>query len=229
MKKTFVLFCAVTLCSTIYSNEFIELLHDFDQEINTSLSKSQKLQLDYLHDQLAKLGDSLQIWTQNKQVQNLLEIMELAVFQSSLKTRDIFEQQIIQIFKQSNIDVYFNEDGLIEKIDTSSGIIHKFKGSTKKLKFHHTNNNASTHNALQKIKGANKTRKKLEKAWKERREAAKRAAEQAQEQRNLIKKHTESSLGEMVERRSKNIEHQKLQDQITNNAEINSTDFFNEF
>lgn len=199
MKKIFVFFLTIMLHCTTQSDELTRLWNDFDHEIRPALSNAQQLQLQYLSDELKKLKSVLQAWTGNKDILALLEMMELAVLQSSPETQTIFEEKIIQIFKQFNIPVYFNKNGLIEKINQITNLPHQAKHVSKKLNFHHTSTakpKSQKSKKPEKIKGANRTRKKLEKAWKERKEAEKRAAQEAELKRNALQKSKESTAAD---------------------------------
>ncbi len=188
MKQLYILL--IMLSNMIHSNsKLTHLWQDLDHEFATSsLTTSQKLQLEYLSDKLQRLSSTLQQWTQNKEVATLLEIMELAVLESTPKTQHYFKEKIIQLFKKFHINVYFSNNGLITKINDPAILKYSKKHSTK-LQFHAKSlANPIKISKPQKIKGANRTRKKLEKAWAERKKAEKLAAEMEQKKRNLEKK-----------------------------------------
>lgn len=194
MKKLSTILC-IMFYTCIQGNEITKLWRDIDHDLSSPLSTTEQLQLKYLFDKLQKFQkEALTEWTYNKNIEELLEIMELAVLQAPTKTRDVFKLKIIKIFKQFNINVYFTDQGLIEKTFQNSSTTNYQQNSTKKtskkLSFNHKSSGKlikKDSKKLEKIKGANRTRKKLEKAWRERKEAAKRTADLAQEKRNTKK------------------------------------------
>ncbi len=189
MKRWYTLL-AIILLHNIAHAEIFDFWNDLNHQTTLQLSELQNFQLAYLRDELQKNHTLVQTeWILNQDVRTLLEIMELSVQQSSAETQDLFKQKIIQIFKQFDIDVYFSNIGLIEKVNPTQNLVKKNGHISKKLKFHHSQTFKSIKSRPpQKIKGANRTRKKLEEAWKKRKEEAKRATTKEQQKRTVIEK-----------------------------------------
>ncbi|MBP6892162.1 hypothetical protein KBB68_01135 [Candidatus Babeliales bacterium] len=189
MKRLFSILTIFFLYNITHS-EIFNFWNDLNHQTTVQLSELQNFQLAYLHDELAKNYVMVQtVWILNPDVRTLLEIMELSVQQSSVETQNIFKKKIIKTFQNFHIDVYFTKTGLIEKIDSENKKFAQHHFLSKKLTFHHSKNYKSNNiRPPQKIKGANRTRKKLEEAWKKRKESAKNESLKAQEKRTALQK-----------------------------------------
>ena len=200
MKKIYTLFFVLFLHNITHA-EIFNFWDELNHQTTIHLSELQNFQLAYLHDELQKYQEAMQTeWILNQNVRTILEIMELSVQQSSPQTQTLFQQKIVQMFQNFNIDIYFTNDGLIKKINktaeqySNNSSERLTKHPSKKLTFHHHHAGKSQTKKSKtpdKIKGANRTRKKLEKAWKERKEAAQKQAQEAQRKRETLKKSKE--------------------------------------
>ena len=200
MKLFHILFLVLFLHNIVQAG-FFDFWNELNNGSSPQLSELQNFQLAYLRDELAKNSKVVQTeWILNENVRTILEMIELCVQQSSAKTQELFEQEIIKVFQEFDINVYFTNDGLIEKIDTHNVSKIQHHGS-KKLKFHHEKTYTSFKSRPpQKIKGANRTRKKLEEAWKRRKEAAQKEARDAQIKRDNLKNLEPSPADSMAQK-----------------------------
>lgn len=177
MNKLYSFVCCMIIAMTINTTIFSEH-HDLNADFNTTssqLSLTQILQLHYFEEILEEDHDEIkQHWTNDENVQILIEMTELAIQESSPTTQSIMKQRIIKIFQKFNINLSFTADNFIQKLDIKK--THDVDTDTSNEKKHHTKKTHEkskssihqTYQKLEKIHGANRTRKKLEKARKER-------------------------------------------------------------
>lgn len=188
------------LNSTAQPDKFIHFWHTFEHPTISKLSDSQEIQLQFISSKLQQYHTvAQQHWTNNNNVRMLIEMTELLVQESLTPAQTQLKEKIIQIFQNFNLNIFFNDQNLIE---LSTDLTINQKPSTfykKPFKFHHKS--ASSDNILsnailrpKKIKGANRTRKKLEKEWNERRAAEKKLTQKFSKNLSLEKSLTPADL-----------------------------------
>jgi len=161
-------------------------------ETSATLSLTQQFQLDFLYQELNQFPDLfVHDWTENSNVQLILESAELAVQDSSVDTQPIMRERIIALFAQIDISIKFSSQNLIIRIDdtvnhdvlNSQNTTHKTKHiKIKKPRKHYIPNQDLTKlPTLEKIKGANRTRRRIKKKF------ADREREQREEELNRIR------------------------------------------
>lgn len=147
------------------------------------LSINQIFQLNYLKEELKHYATLVSDdWTDDENVRILLERTELAVQQASSSAQEIIKQRVIDIFKEFHINVQFTSENMIELADEQDDhpIDDTTKSHSKEKNIKASSTSTSHTKILPRIKGANSTRKKLEKAWEDRKRAAELAQKQAE-------------------------------------------------
>ncbi|OGB86161.1 hypothetical protein A3J41_02590 [candidate division TM6 bacterium RIFCSPHIGHO2_12_FULL_38_8] len=142
----------------------------------TDLSGQQLFQLQHLQKELTKYSYVAQTkWTSNDHVKTLIEMMQLAVQQSSPETQVEMQLAIIKIFRDFHIDIIFTADNFIEKIELGTPAVpikrHKRKQppAPAQPRHHHAPSSHAhyipaiddTIEHPARIHGANRTRKRL--------------------------------------------------------------------
>lgn len=178
--------------------------HNTYQRLN-ELSFMQRFELQYLKENLSRYHDQvLQYWILDKNVRILIEMTELAVQESSPTTQQEIKQKIIEIFQTFNIYVYFTADDFIQKLNSPINMHQNL--SLKKLKNQLTHqhrkpfmvDSSTQQEKPAKIHGANRTRKKLERARKEREKKAKNDILIEKRKQDFFKKTTLSKHEEIL-------------------------------
>ena len=186
MKKTQIIVLITLLHTHIFAG--VHLLSIWDKfDTNTQqLSINQIFELNYLQEKLQENREQLeQEWTKNEDIRILIERTELAIDQSPATTQKLMKQRIINIFQQFHINIILTPDNSIQRVnlnhpehvvlqseqedpqDKKSNLT-----SDKKKRKRQPATTQATTQPLQKIKGANRTRKRLEREWKERQQDA---------------------------------------------------------
>jgi|GEM_PF-1341980 len=141
-------------------------------ETSATLSLTQQFQLDFLYQELNQFPDLfVHDWTDNSNVQLILESAELAVQNSSTDTRPIMRERIISLFAQIDITITFSSQNLIIRADDPTkhdtndthDKFHTAKHIKLKKPKHQTVTNEDLDKlpTLQRIKGARRTLRRL--------------------------------------------------------------------
>lgn len=229
--KQIVLLCALT---SLLGAEEVELIFQPYQPKST-LSEQQDFQLNFLKSQLQQYAPQVkQSWTNNIDVRLMIEDAELAVQQSTFNTQPIMRQSIIDIFQSFDINIYFTANNLIRRVKNQIPAIkpaiyniqkeQEDKNEMAHLHIHIPHNNPYEPPTPPKIKGAQKTFKKLAQARLER-EAKERQAWldsiKLQEQERL-----EAIAERLKEQQAELMEHYRIQhqEQIENRNDSENND-----
>jgi hypothetical protein len=145
------------------------------QDDSSKLSTEQTSLLKYLQNDLEKHDSQIKVaWTESEDVRIMLELLEFSVATATPETKNLMISKIIQIFKTFRINIFFSDDNTIHRTiinlepnydndDTDSKNLRDKKRKHKKKQPHHIKSDKnSAQPALARIRGANRTRKKLE-------------------------------------------------------------------
>lgn len=156
-----------------------------------TLSLTQQFQLDFLYQELNEYPDLfVHDWTSNNSVLLILESAEMSVQNSSLTTQPIMRDRITSLFAQIGINITFSSQNLIIRTDDPTQhhpfwFYHQKKGTKqikiKKTKKWFTPSKGYKLPTLEKIKGANRTRRRIKEKF------AQKERERIENELNAIK------------------------------------------